>query len=118
MNMNVSDEIRVVSACHDNNPARYLFYVHDLMAPVRQRDRLVVQTRHGVACATAKSDEFKIVPEDYPLLKNAMGVGKKLKPVICNLRDTQIPELDFETKWKKSTGESLDDWDDDGEEDE
>lgn len=118
MNMNVSDEIRVVSACHDNNPARCLFYVPAHLSPVRMQDCLVVKTRHGVAYATAKSDEFVIGPEDYPLLKNAMGVGKNLKPVVVNLSQTLIPELDFETKWKKSTGESLDDWDDDGEEDE
>lgn len=118
MNMNVSDEIRVVSACHDNNPARYLFYVPAHLGPVHSRDCLVVKTGKGVTHATAQSDEFVICPKDYPMLKNVMGVGKNLKPVICNLRQTQIPELDFETKWKKSTGESLDDWDDDGEEDE
>lgn len=65
MNMNVSDEIRVVSACHDNNPARYLFYVPAHLRPVRRQDCLVVKTRHGVAYATAKSDEFVIGPEDY-----------------------------------------------------
>lgn len=112
MNMNVSDEIRVVSACHDNNPARYLFYVPDSIAPVRELDRLVVKTRHGVTDATAQSDEFVIHPEDYPLLKNAMGVGKTLKPVLFNLSQTPIPEAAIETVWKASMGEDMGDWGD------
>lgn len=112
MNMNVSDEIRVVAACHDNNPARYLFYVPYSIAPVRKLDRLVVKTRHGVTDATAQSDEFVIHPEDYPLLKNAMGVGKNLKPVLFNLSQTTIPDVAIETVWKTSMGEDMDDWGD------
>lgn len=112
MNMNVSDEIRVVSACHDNNPARYLFYVPAHLGPVHSRDCLVVKTRHGIAHATAQSDEFVICPKDYPMLKNVMGVGKNLKPVICNLSQTTIPDVAIETVWKTSMGEDMDDWGD------
>lgn len=112
MNMNVSDEIRVVSACHDNNPARYLFYVPAHLGPVHSRDCLVVKTGKGVTHATAQSDEFVIHPEDYPLLKNAMGVGKTLKPVLFNLSQTPIPEAAIETVWKASMGEDMGDWGD------